>query len=61
MKFCELPWNKKCLEFYKRKDLISYTASHKQIRKPIYKISKDKNKPYKEILNKYGRKFNWFN
>ncbi len=61
MKFCELPWDKKCLEFYKRKDLISYTASHKQIRKPIYKISENKNKPYKEILNKYGSKFNWFN
>ena len=22
MDFCELPWDKKCLEFYKRKDLI---------------------------------------
>ena len=28
MKFCELPWDKKCLEFYKRKDLFSKTASN---------------------------------
>ena len=61
MKFCDLPWDKKCLEFHKRKDLISYTASHRQIRKPIYKISKDKNKPYKAMLSEHGRKYNWFN
>ena len=61
MKFCNLPWDKKCLEFHKRKDLISYTASHRQIREPIYKISKDKNKPYKEMLSKHGSKYNWFN
>ena len=28
MKFCELPWDKKCLEYYKRKDLISKTSSN---------------------------------
>ena len=39
MNFCELPWNKKCLEFYKRKDLISKTASNVQIREAIYKHS----------------------
>ena len=39
MKFCELPWDKKCLEFYKRKDLISKTASNVQIREAIYKHS----------------------
>ena len=27
MEFCELPWDKKCLEFYKRNDVISKTAS----------------------------------
>tara|TARA_B100000029_G_C17572994_1_gene957277 strand:+ start:749 stop:2404 length:1656 start_codon:yes stop_codon:yes gene_type:complete len=61
MEFCELPWDKKCLEFHKRKDIISYTASHRQIRKPIYKVSEDKNKPYKEMLSKYGSKYNWYN
>ena len=50
MKFCNLSWNKKCLEFYKRKDIVSYTASHRQIRKPIYKDSLDKHQPYKVLL-----------
>jgi len=61
MKFCELPWSKKCLEFYKRKDLISKTASNIQIRKAIYKHSSDKYLPYKKLLNKYGDKYSWFN
>ena len=49
MKFCNLPWNKKCLEFYKRKDLISQTASNIQIRKAIYKDSIKKYLPYKHF------------
>ena len=61
MKFCELPWNKKCLEFYKRKDLISKTASNIQIREAIYKHSIDKYLPYKKLLDKYSRKYIWFN
>jgi len=60
MKFCELPWSKKCLEFYKRKDLTSRTASNVQIRKPIYKHSENKYLPYKQFLNVYGEKYNWF-
>ena len=61
MKFCELPWDKKCLEFYKRKDIISKTASNVQIRKPIYKNLVDKYTPYKFFLDKYGNKYSWFN
>jgi hypothetical protein len=61
MKFCELPWNKKCLEFYKRKDLISKTASNIQIRSAIYKHSPEKYLPYKKFLNQYGKKYSWFN
>ena len=61
MKFCELPWDMKCLEFYKRKDLISKTASNVQIRKAIYKHSSNKYIPYKEFLDKYGKKYSWFN
>jgi len=60
MQFCNLSWNKKCLEFYKRKDIVSYTASHRQIRNPIYKDSIDKYQPYKGLLNRYGNKYNWF-
>ena len=61
MAFCNLPWNKKCLEFYKRKDLISRTTSSTQVRKPIYKDSQKKYAPYVNFLKKYGVKYSWYN
>ena len=61
MKFCDLPWDKKCLKFYKRKDLISKTTSNIQIRKAINKDSVVKYLPYKQFLNKYGAKYHWYN
>ena len=61
LKYCNLPWDKKCLEFYKRKDLISKTASNIQIRQAIYKHTSDKYLPYKKLLDKYGNKYSWFN
>ncbi len=61
MQFCDLQWDKQCLDFYKRKDLISKTASNVQIRKAIYKHSKNKYAVYKEFLNEYGKKYSWFN
>ena len=61
LKYCNLTWDKKCLEFYKRKDMISKTTSRIQIRKPIYKHSLDKYLPYKKLLDKYGNKYSWFN
>ena len=60
LKFCDLPWDIKCLEFYKRKDLVSRTASNIQIRKAIYKDSPDKYSFYKKFLYKYGKKYSWF-
>ena len=59
--FCNLLWDIKCLEFYKRKDIISQTASSIQIRKSIYKDSIEKYLPYKQFLNEYRGKYNWFN
>ena len=61
MKFCDLPWDKKCIEFYKRKDLISKTTSNIQIRKAITKDTNKKYLPYKNFLSKYGDKYNWYN
>ena len=61
MKFCDLTWDKKCLEFYKRKDLISKTTSNLQIRKSIYQHSPEKDLPYKQFLNRYGDNYSWFN
>jgi len=60
MKFCKLPWDKKCLEYYKREDLFSKTASNIQIRSAIYKHSLEKYLPYKKFLNQYGEKYSWF-
>ena len=60
MSFCNLPWDKKCLEFYKRKDIISKTASNVQIRKSIYKHSLNKYLHYKKFLKKYEEKYLWF-
>ena len=60
--FCNLPWEKKCLEFYKRKDLVSLTASNIQVRSAIYyEESTQKYLPYKRFLNKFGKKYHWFN
>jgi len=61
MSFCNLPWDEKCLEFYKRKDILSKTASRQQIRRAIYKNTADRYLPYKSLLNKYGNKYSWFN
>jgi tetratricopeptide (TPR) repeat protein len=60
MQFCDLPWDKKCLDYYKRKDIISKTTSYQQIRKAVYKHPEERYLPYKEILNKYGKKYLWF-
>ena len=60
MKFCDLTWDKKCLEFYKRKDLISKTTSNLQIRKAIYQHSLERDLPYKQFLNRYGDSYSWF-
>ena len=61
LEYCNLPWNKRCLEFYKRKELVSRTASKVQIRKAIYQNSIDKYSPYKEFLKNYANKYFWFN
>ena len=61
MKFCDLSWDKKCLEFYKRKDLFSKTASNIQIREPIFKHPSSRYAPYRKFLEKYNKKYSWFN
>ncbi len=59
LNFCGLEWNEKCLEFYKRKNLISKTTSNIQVRKPIYKDSSDKYSPYIKFFNRYKKKYKW--
>ena len=55
MEYCNLPWNKRCLEFYKKKDIVSDTASDVQIRKAVHKYSLDKYLPYKPFILKHGK------
>ena len=61
MKYCDLEWSNKCLEFYERKDIISKTTSNIQIRKSIYQHPLKKYLPYKIFLKKYAQKYSWFN
>ena len=60
LEFCGLPWDKKCLEFYKREDIISKTASKFQIKRPIYKGSGEQYLHYRKFLNKFEKKYEWF-
>ena len=60
MQYCNLPWSKKCLEFHKRKDLISRTTSNLQVRKAVYKHQTNEDNPYKTFFKKYENKYTWF-
>ena len=57
--FCDLKWNKKYLEFYKRKDLHSKTISFNQIRKKISVYDTKKYKLYGSLLEQYKNKYEW--
>ena len=55
MEYCVLPWDRKCLEFYKRQDIVSNTASDIQVRKAIHKDSLDKYLLYKPFILKHRK------
>ena len=57
--FCNLEWDKKCLEFYKRDDLMSKTASNIQVRTKIFSADQKKNIAYKEFFQPYANKYEW--
>ena len=58
-KFCNLEWSEDSLEFHKRKDLFTTTASNIQIRRKIHKYDKEKYKIYKKFIREFQNKFNW--
>ena len=60
LKYCNITWDKKCLEFYKRKDLVSKTASSIQVREAIYKHPAERYLPYRKFLGKYEKIYPWF-
>ena len=55
LKLCNLPWEKKCLEFYNNNRSIK-TASDVQVRKKVYKSSIESWKNYKENLDVFFKK-----
>ena len=57
--FCNLEWDQKCLEFYRRNDLISKTASNQQIRSKIFNNKSKKNISYKKFFKPYLNKYEW--
>ena len=50
LSFCNIEWSEKALDFYKREDLLSKTASNIQIRKQIYKYNKKRFEPYRHYF-----------
>ena len=57
--FCELEWSEESLEYHKRKDLLSTTASNIQIREKIYEYNKEKYNNYKKYLEKFEQDYVW--
>ena len=51
IKYCNLQWNKDCLEFYKKNNSPIDTASANQANKPVYKSSLNKFKNYKDFFD----------
>ena len=47
--FCGLPWDNRCLEFYKNRGVVK-TASRVQVRQPVYKTSSGRWKNYETHL-----------
>ena len=57
--FCNLTWNNKSLEFYKRKDLFTKTLSFSQVRSPVTSYNSDKYKDYYYLINDYKNNYDW--
>ena len=57
--FCNLEWDPKCLEFYRRNNLISKTASNQQVRSKIFNNNSKKYKAYRKFFTPYLNKYEW--
>ncbi len=49
LEFCELPWEPRCLEFYKSPRYVN-TASYDQVRQPLYRSSIGRRRHYEAHL-----------
>jgi len=59
--FCGLEWDKKVLEYYKRKDFFTSTASNLQIRNELHNYDKNKYRLYYYLLKSFQDKYEWLN
>ena len=57
--FCNLEWDENCLNFQKRKNLYSSTASNYQIRTGIQNYNNKKYEDYHYLINDYKSKYEW--
>ncbi len=58
-KFCNLEWDENCLNYQKRKNLFSSTASNTQIRSGIQNYNIKKYKNYHFLIKNYKLKYDW--
>lgn len=56
--FCDIPWTDDCLNFHKKKKVLSKTASTDQIRSPINTRAVDRFKNYRTFFEAKGLLFN---
>ncbi len=57
--FCNLEWDEDCLNFQKRKNLYSSTASNNQIRAGIQSYNNKKYQNFRFLINSYKSKYEW--
>ena len=57
--FCNLEWDENCLNFQKRINLYSSTASNNQIRAGIQSYNNKKYENYRFLINNYKSKYEW--
>ena len=58
-RFCNLEWDQNCLNFQKRKNLFSSTASNNQIRSGIQDYNNKKYENYRFLIKNYKPKYDW--
>ncbi len=58
-RFCNLEWDENCLNYQKRENLYSSTASSNQIRSGIQNYNNKKYENYHFLIKDYKSKYDW--
>jgi hypothetical protein len=54
VEFVGLPWDPGCLRFFETERVVG-TASHEQVRRPVYRTSVGRHRPYRQWLDPLAR------